>query len=284
MRLELRDLPAGGRASLDAKLAVARELVDQGKLDPHFREIVSGALREIPERDADGEIAALLDFVRSRVRFQRDPAGVELFADPLATLATGAGDCDDQAILLAAALECAGYATRFEVGGESSSGPFSHIWLSVLNPRRGWVSLDPSRREAPVGWRPRAFPSVLSESGLGRTVPMYASSNAYLTADGAREMRSGVREPSHYRARASVLGDFDLEAILNSDVVKGLAKTGISAAQAALNKKLGLVPSSGSAAAPAAKAPASSLPSWVKPVAIGGAGLLAAMLLMRGRR
>lgn len=58
---------------------------------------------------------ALYYFVRDNIQYVSDPYGKEYIAQPIETLKTGAGDCDDGAILLANLLEAVGIRTNIVV-------------------------------------------------------------------------------------------------------------------------------------------------------------------------
>jgi transglutaminase-like putative cysteine protease len=60
---------------------------------------------------------ALFEYVRDHIRYIKDPVGVESVSDPYYTLARMVGDCDDQAVLLAALYESVGFPTRFVIAG-----------------------------------------------------------------------------------------------------------------------------------------------------------------------
>lgn len=105
-----------------------------------------GGTDGVAQKDFDGEVRRLFQYVRDGIRYVRDPVGRELLASPAETLATGAGDCDDKSILLAALLGAIGYGWRF-VGIALAPGQFSHVWVQANVPARGslggrWVDLE----------------------------------------------------------------------------------------------------------------------------------------------
>ena len=63
------------------------------------------------------------------------------------------GDCDDHVILASALLETAGYPTRYVVGGLPPQD-YKHIWLEVRHPREGWLPIELTKKDVPVGWDP----------------------------------------------------------------------------------------------------------------------------------
>jgi len=151
-----------GQAGLQVKLQRLRSMVDTARRDPAFRRLAVGLVSGVGEKDWSGEIRAVSRFVRG-MRYTRDPVGVEMFTDPriLAAQLQGgqvaAGDCDDATGLGAALLESIGHATRFRVGGfrDGNGGVnWSHIWLEVLHPSKGWRPLDDTAKRHPAGFDP----------------------------------------------------------------------------------------------------------------------------------
>lgn len=123
----------------------------------HMRALALGAqtswpLRRLVEELCRGlrgkcylsELAALFYFVCENVRYQRDPRTVELVKTPEATLATGVGDCDDIATLIAALALLSGSEARYVTAGFRPDGVHTHVFAEALEPRtKRWVTLDP---------------------------------------------------------------------------------------------------------------------------------------------
>lgn len=139
-----------------------RAFVRQGRVDPVIRSTALNLLALVPERDSQGEIRALFEFVRDRIRYIADVLDVETLADARRTLETAAGDCDDKAILLAALLESVGIATQFVATGYEMPGFFEHVYLRALVPSGQWLPLDASEPHA-MGWEPPAPVAILFE-------------------------------------------------------------------------------------------------------------------------
>lgn len=171
MNVELFDIPTGN-AGLQIKLERLRSMVDAATSDPAWRDFVLGQVRNVREKDYDGEARAVSRFVR-KMRYTRDPAGVELFTEPREmarriVAGNGFGDCDDAALLGAAMLETLGHPCRFVVGGhrgaQLGSPAWAHIWTEWRHPSRGWTALDDTAKQYAPGWRPDGhFDTVLRE-------------------------------------------------------------------------------------------------------------------------
>lgn len=160
---------ADGKPGLVQKVNKIRELVERAKRDPVFRQRVAALVHEVPEKDQKAEIARLAEFVKSNVRYLRDPwspTGLELFIDPRTIMAdvergTAQGDCDDHVLLASAMLETAGYPTRYVVGGLPPDH-YRHIWLEVMHPSsRKWLPIELTKKEWPTFQDPQGkFPLV----------------------------------------------------------------------------------------------------------------------------
>lgn len=129
------------------------KLARKGKADQRVRNVAvqlttTGFLNGtgLQQKDYEGEARRLFAFVRDDIRYVRDTDGVEILHDPATLLQTGAGDCDDKSILLAALLGSLGAQTRF-VAISTEPGAFCHVWVQVyLPPEAGgrWVDLEPT--------------------------------------------------------------------------------------------------------------------------------------------
>lgn len=108
----------------------------------------------IDERDYANEVKAIFDYVRSNIRYVRDPQGIDTFTRADRTFDVGGGDCDDYAIVLASLLGSVGYPTRFRVIRTKGASDWNHIYVMVGIPPRDpqeWVPLDASVNRK-MGW------------------------------------------------------------------------------------------------------------------------------------
>lgn len=115
------------------------------------REKALALVAGLPPKDWQAEMQAIFAFVRDRIRYVRDVAGVETVATPVKTLELGQGDCDDKTTLLAALLGTIGCETRFVALG-FAPGHYSHVILEAQC-NGEWVPLDPTEPVG-IGWRP----------------------------------------------------------------------------------------------------------------------------------
>lgn len=141
-------------ADIDERVSMIEYEIQQGKRDPNIRRIAGRVLKNVPSRDWRAEAVALFEYTRDKIRYTRDPAGVELFQSPSRALDHGIGDCDDQVIFLGSLLQSVGYPVILRVIGLKGSDHYQHIYILVgLPPHdpKEYTPLDPSRPE-PAGW------------------------------------------------------------------------------------------------------------------------------------
>lgn len=120
------------------------KLVALSKGKPEVRELAFSLVRNVPERDYAGEIAAIFHWVRDNIRYTHDPWKLDVFEDAEWTLKTRAADCDGTSILLASLLESIGYPVRMKVVSYDGVR-YTHIYPLVGDrpekPTR-WIALD----------------------------------------------------------------------------------------------------------------------------------------------
>jgi hypothetical protein len=134
---------------------------NEGVASAEIRRQALTIVQRVPSRDQQGEIAAVLQWVKTNIAFRGEYA--ETVQTPLVTLQLRAGDCDDQSTLMAALLGSLGYKTRFKTVAADPSAPyaFSHVYIEVFHRKSGqWISLDSTVQQSYPGWQaPRIFRS-----------------------------------------------------------------------------------------------------------------------------
>lgn len=141
MRFGLEDIPAG-EAGTDATVKRLIGLVSMSERRPDLRLVALQILRsaKISGRDKHGIGSAIHRFVKSRIKYVNDPVSVETVQQPEITLKLGAGDCDDQAALVAALARALGVPARFVVIGADRNS-FRHIFPELLVDGN-WLNAD----------------------------------------------------------------------------------------------------------------------------------------------
>lgn len=157
------------RMSIQERIGIIQDQVFKSVSDPRMKSIAADAVRACPERDGLCEAKAIYNAVKARVRYSGDVApikhgrngpkdSIDYYQTGWNTWSMGAGDCDDQSILLATLLSLNGIEPRLRVTATSKRGDWSHIYVMAGLPKYAptkWVALDstlPGRRfglEAP---------------------------------------------------------------------------------------------------------------------------------------
>jgi len=142
----LSGLPRGD-AGVKHTLHVMRSLVRQFKKNLPLRELALSIVQPLPGKAWSREVAALQRWVQTNIRYVKDIRGVETVHAPDKLLLIRQGDCDDQAVLLAAMLETLGHPSRFVAVGFSPFA-YSHV-LTETKIGDKWVALETINPWAP---------------------------------------------------------------------------------------------------------------------------------------
>lgn len=135
----LTGLPRGD-AGVKQTLMLMRQLARQYKKDLPLRQLALSIVGNLPGKAWAREAAALQKWVQQNIRYVRDIRGVETVHSPDKMLVIRQGDCDDQAVLLAAMLESLGHPTRFVAVGFSPFA-YSHVYVETKI-GHSWIPLE----------------------------------------------------------------------------------------------------------------------------------------------
>lgn len=139
LSFSLSALPEG-KEGVRMTLARMRQLVKDGKKNPRVLLTARALVRALPGKAYAQEAAAIHAFVRDRIRYVKDPRGVETLTTPDKLLELQQGDCDDKSILAASLLEALGHPTRFIACG-NQPGIFQHVYVETKI-RDKWVPVE----------------------------------------------------------------------------------------------------------------------------------------------
>lgn len=151
--------------TIDERVSFVHEQSVKGTRDPKVytlaREVLARKCGDswcVREKDALGEITALFDEVKKKVRYTWDPLDYDAFQTPAKTLELQTGDCDDYMSLLGAMLRSVGYKIRSRVVQTKGQQTWNHIYLLAFVPTESrWMPLDLSVQK-PAGWEvPREY-------------------------------------------------------------------------------------------------------------------------------
>jgi len=128
------------------------KFIRQGQYDYRIRELVEREIvAQLFPHDYLSEYAAILNWVRTHIRYSRDPRTIEQLKTPAVVLETRTGDCDCLSSLIGTMVGLVGGQVRLVAGGlggraKTASGRpvYSHVWLEAYDPTsQSWVVLDP---------------------------------------------------------------------------------------------------------------------------------------------
>lgn len=136
----------------------------------HMRQFVLDAVRDPAQGIRDlalqiigtagyvGQVRAIQVWVQQNIRYIHDPASVELVQTPQKTLQWTAGDCDDQAVLVAALLDSIGHPAQFFAMWFRADPTQGHI-LTRTKIGPTWVAVD-TIKPVPLGYLPPGISST----------------------------------------------------------------------------------------------------------------------------
>lgn len=157
------------------RVAFLRNVSESSGRDPRIRNLAAQILRNagVQERDYIGQCRAILKWVQpgggGGISYLNEPD--EILQDPLYTIKTRQGDCDDLGMLVNALFTSIRLDNRFVLSGAGPRGPvrwiegmpftrakYSHVYACVAWPpfapanKQTWAFVEPTVRNAPLGW------------------------------------------------------------------------------------------------------------------------------------
>jgi hypothetical protein len=147
-----------GITNIDTAQTISRmqDMVTLGKRQMEVRNALKNLVFSCPAKDYYCYAEAAHNFCRDEIRYVFDPSGVELVESPKRVLESRVADCDSIVMLMAALCEQMGFECRFVTIKADKARPddFSHVFLEVKVPNRGWIASDPTQPDKPFGWSP----------------------------------------------------------------------------------------------------------------------------------
>lgn len=131
---------------------------------PLIRRLATSILNyyEVPSQHYADEAMAIGDYVKEKVRYVRDPDGIEYLQDPVDLVehikqGQASGDCDDMSLLIATLLLSVGHVPSFRaVRYRDYAGHYNHIY--VVDYEKNWggprqrIVLDAIMKDRPIGF------------------------------------------------------------------------------------------------------------------------------------
>jgi hypothetical protein len=252
-----------GNAGTQRTVNVMRRLVREGRTDPTIVFLARQIARKFDRRDYRGQARGIHLYVRDHIHYAKDPRGTEAVASPIWTLYHKAGDCDDQAILVASLAEAIGFETRFKAikVDPRFPGEFSHVYAQIRMPGSGaWVTSDTIVPGKDLGWEAEDMFGSRTWEGLGMYSTLYGLGD----------------EPAQAASQQSFWGN--IGNALKSTLMDGTQNV-VSNLMTRLRERTGTtVPTQPTVA------PSSGIPSWLLPVGVVAGAVGLAILVKRKRR
>jgi len=135
--------PPDAETTLRLMVQVTREAL----LDTRLRMFAEGLIRGLFAHDYLSEYAACLNWVRTHIRYSRDPMTIEQVKTPQVVMESETGDCDDLCTLIGTLVGQLGAKVRYVAGAfkrDAQGNPvLSHVWCEAFEPTaQVWVILD----------------------------------------------------------------------------------------------------------------------------------------------
>jgi len=125
-------------------MAAMSKLAREAQFDVAIRALTERVVKGLISHDYLSEYAAILCWIRTNIRYIRDPVTIEQVKTPRAVIETEAADCDEMGTLAAAMVGTIGGRSRFVAATFNSSKPLTHVWAEAFDPAsKAWVILDP---------------------------------------------------------------------------------------------------------------------------------------------
>jgi len=149
----------GNLKTIDVMKKVARERAGHPLVQTLARAILLSY--NVDSQNYADEALAIGDYVKNKVRYVRDPDGIEQLSDPITMIdqikrGTAMGDCDDMALLIGTLLLSVGGVPYFRaIRYKGDSGPFNHIYVVTYDKNWGGkekrIVLDAILKRSPIG-------------------------------------------------------------------------------------------------------------------------------------
>ena len=156
MTVQNRPLPDGYRGTAET-IAEMHRLTLDGVKDDRIIRLAREIVYEIPWKEYQSELAAILGWCQQNLRYVRDPVNIERVQHPVVTIfETRSGDCDDLAPAFSALAGAIGNPWRFRTVSVDPFRPndFVHVY-SLAHNGGVWVPADPTFQRAPISWEPQ---------------------------------------------------------------------------------------------------------------------------------
>lgn len=170
-----------GDAAIARTVEQMKQIIQRSLGQARVRQKAEELTAGVPDNDVVGEARAVYEFVRSQMRYTKDPRGLEYIQTPDHLLQVYeqkhrmSGDCDEKTVLGLSLLKNLGHPVAIKAVSFNGNGQFTHVYgLVRLNGQ--WVPFDATRPDQELGWEApgitRVYEAEVDEqdlvSGLGQ--------------------------------------------------------------------------------------------------------------------
>lgn len=152
-RVERVQIAQGEKGTIQTLEAMKKAVAGkEGAHNPEVRFLAQRIVSHVANKDYEGEVRALFEFMVKHVRYTLDPRGLEWVQTPWFTLlAQAQGDCDDHATAICALAISLGHGAAFRTvkGDPSRPTEWSHVYPVVGIRERGrprWIPIDTTEK------------------------------------------------------------------------------------------------------------------------------------------
>lgn len=148
---------ADGQLGTDQTVDQMKKLILSSLNTSLVRVAAEEIIGETEPMDKWGEVEAIYAFTRDKVRYTRDPKGLEYVQTPQHLLTMiekrgqAFGDCDDKTTLGLSLLKSLGYDVAIRVAAYREGGPFTHVY-GLVKIIHQWVPFDATPTDRELGW------------------------------------------------------------------------------------------------------------------------------------
>ncbi|MBA4286405.1 MAG: hypothetical protein C0434_12845 [Xanthomonadaceae bacterium] len=269
---------ASGVDGIRELLAQMRRNIRAAAQQAPIRALAERIVAGVGGKDRVSEARAVQAWVRSNIRYTRDPIGAELLKVPALLILPGhrQDDCDGHAQLVASLLASIGHPVRLVAVG-FEAGRFAHVFAETLVSGR-WLSVE-TTEPVGIGWQPaRVVIRMLAD----------VSSDAEPEIGFLKKIKKAVKKVGKVALKVAPVAAFAvapgaaaaLATVNQSKAQATQARTDLVNAQA--NAAAQAAAAQAAAVAPRSQPIAEFVGRYKLPLAVGGVGL-AALLLTRRR-
>ena len=114
-----------------ATIKQMHKMVEEGLHDPATIAEARAIARTVPPRNSRAIAAQILNYVRRKIHYVKDPVGVELVGGTRWLRSVKAGDCDEMSILIGAYAAACGIPYRFVTLAVKDPAEWDHVYVQL---------------------------------------------------------------------------------------------------------------------------------------------------------